>query len=263
MFKKVIFNLLILTLFFINTSISFSDSSQFYHSNINQATITIDYDVKVNVKTKLKLEKDGINYYYNLVKKNQTFPLQLGNGIYTICIFEQKEGNKYSLINKDSFTLELTDENDAYLTSNEIINWSVDSDAVILAKELTNNIVNDDEKLQAIYSYIIKNIKYDSEKAKTLSNNYLPNADYTLKSKKAICYDYASLFAVMARSIGIPTKLLKGQKNDIDAYHAWNESYVNNEWLTIDCTYNAELDSKGYNPDIIMKSDDYIIEKVY
>lgn len=263
MFKKTIVSFLILTFLFVNVSISFSDNSQFYNSNENPATITINYDVKDNVKTKLMLEKDDERYYYNLVKENQTFPLQLGNGIYTVHIFEQKEGNKYTLVNKDSFNLNLTNENDAYLTSNEIIEWDSSSNAAMLAKELTKDLVNDTDKVEAIYTYIIKNIKYDNEKAETLNSNYLPNADYTLMTKKAICYDYASLFAAMTRSIGIPTKLIKGQKNDISPYHAWNEVFINNEWLTIDSTYNASLDSNGLSSNMIMNSDEYTIDKIY
>ena len=47
----------------------------------------------------------------------------------------------------------------------------------------------------------------------------------------------------MLRSVGVPTKLVMGRKNDIKEYHAWNQVYLadNNEWINIDTTYDAGL----------------------
>ncbi|MNY81920.1 Transglutaminase-like superfamily protein [compost metagenome] len=45
----------------------------------------------------------------------------------------------------------------------------------------------------------------------------------------------------MTRSVGIPTKLVMGTSEYVTAYHAWNEVYVNEEWITIDTTIDAGL----------------------
>ncbi|MBU5438687.1 transglutaminase domain-containing protein [Tissierella sp. MSJ-40] len=50
----------------------------------------------------------------------------------------------------------------------------------------------------------------------------------------------------MLRSQGIPTKLVKGYKNDLKAYHAWNEVLLDNNWVIVDTTYDAAL---GKNKD--------------
>lgn len=263
MFKKLTTIFLLLTLCLTTRSLSFSDNSYFNLSDLNKGTVTVNYSIKNNIKTKLMLEKDNEKYYYNLIESNQTFPLQLGNGLYTISIFEQKEGNKYKLITKGSFNLELSNENDAYLSSNEIVQWNSNSSSTKLAKELTLNMTTDKEKAYAIYTYIIKNIKYDTDKIATLTSNYLPDAELTLETKKAICYDYASLYAAMTRSIDIPTKLVKGRKNDINVYHAWNEVLIDNEWIIVDTTYNATLYSNSIKAKMYMNSNDYFYEKIY
>ena len=71
---------------------------------------------------------------------------------------------------------------------------------------------------------MITNITYDEELAANVKTNYLPNIDNTLKTKKGICFDYASLMAAMLRSQGVPTKLVVGYSGE--AYHAWISVYL-------------------------------------
>ena len=118
---------------------------------------------------------------------------------------------------------------------------------------------SDLEKVEAVYNYIVKNIKYDYNKVSNISTDYVPDLDNIITSKKGICYDYAALFAGILRSEGIHTKLIKGYKNDLTAYHAWNEVYLDGDWVLVDTTYDASLSSlqelsmikfsKAYNKD--------------
>ena len=52
------------------------------------------------------------------------------------------------------------------------------------------------------------------------------------------CNEHASLFAALARSIGIPAAIATGVTRLGDAmyYHAWNEVCLNGQWYSLDTT---------------------------
>lgn len=68
----------------------------------------------------------------------------------------------------------------------------------------------------------------------------IPSALEILNTMKGDCNEHSTLFAAMARSIGIPTKIIAGLVYQDDAfyYHAWNEIYVNGLWWPLDSTLN-------------------------
>jgi transglutaminase/protease-like cytokinesis protein 3 len=234
-------------------------------SNLDHGVVSIQYAVKAKVKTKLMIAKGQTNYTYNLVsgKTVESFPLQLGNGAYTISLLENTSGNKYKLISKESVTLSLKDSNTVYLNSIQNIEWTSSSSAVVKAKELTKNKKTDADKVKAVYDYIIANINYDNQLAANLSVDYLPNIDRTFKSKKDICYGYASLFAGMLRSLNVPTKLVMGQSTYVDVYHAWNEVYLNGKWVLIDTTVDAGLNKGKKKFELIKDAAQYKAAKQY
>ena len=62
----------------------------------------------------------------------------------------------------------------------------------------------------------------------------------------------------MLRSIGIPTKLVKGYKNDIDGYHAWNEVYISEKgWVIVDTTYDSIYLENGTSINPVKNIKDY------
>jgi hypothetical protein len=68
----------------------------------------------------------------------------------------------------------------------------------------------------------------------------LPDALTTLHSKKGDCNEHASLFAALARSLGIPAVIATGvtKMNNAFYYHAWNEVCLNGNWYSLDTTTN-------------------------
>ncbi len=68
----------------------------------------------------------------------------------------------------------------------------------------------------------------------------LPDALTTLRSKKGDCNEHASLFAALARSLGIPTVIATGVtlQNKAFYYHAWNEVCLDGRWYSLDTTIN-------------------------
>jgi len=69
-----------------------------------------------------------------------------------------------------------------------------------------------------------------------------------LRTRKGKCSEYAVLFASLARSAGIPTRIVLGMRltNGFWIGHMWNEAYVGC-WTTVD----ASLDEVGGSPALL------------
>lgn len=110
------------------------------------------------------------------------------------------------------------------------------------ARKLVSNAKNEDEKAKLIYEWIGKNIDYDDEKAKRILNN-----DFNVKSgaivafneRKGICFDYSCLYIAMCRAVDLDVRLITGEGfNGISwVSHAWNQVYVNGQWVNVDTTF--------------------------
>lgn len=191
----------------------------------------------------LLITKNGVTYTYKLPATGtmEYFPLQLGDGAYTISLMQNVTGTKYKKIGTESVNLNLSDDSSVFLGSVQNVNWRSSPTAVAKAKELTKNKTKVEDKVKAIHDYIVKTIKYDTKLSTSVTTDYIPDANRTLKSGKGICYDYSSLFAVMARSAGIPTKLVMGTTDYVKGYHAWNQVMINGKWSNIDTTVDSGL----------------------
>ena len=230
-----------------------------------QGMIAVQLSKPATVKTLLLVEKDGVRYTYPLVDQQvRQFPLQLGNGEYTVRIMENVESNKYKVLDQSKITLSLKTQNTVFLNAIQDIDWDEYSPAVIKARALTKGLNSDSEKVKVIYDFITENYKYDYIKAKSVTTGYFPVVDEIYASKIGICYDYASLFAAMLRSIDVPTKLVKGYSTATKAtYHAWNEVYVDGTWKIVDTTADAAFVQKGKVVQMYKDSNDFTAEKIY
>lgn len=228
-------------------------------SSANEGIVRINYKENSNKKVKLIVEKSGKKYTYDLKANGsaESFPLQMGEGAYKIGIYENTSGIYYKLVKSDLIDAKFDDKNDVYLNSIQNIKWNDSLKAIAKAKSLTNNLKSDEEKINAIYNYVVSNVSYDTNKLSKISTSYVPSIENTYDTKKGICYDYSSLFAAMLRSINIPTKLIKGYAQNTNGYHAWNEVYINGKWVTIDTTYDSELKHHNYKVNMIKNSSLY------
>lgn len=164
-------------------------------------------------------------YFMEPSEEYVTMPFTAGDGEYYLCIYENVGDDQYSPILSQMLTLELSNEFGPFLCSNQYVDFTMDSQAVVQAEEMTAEIADELEKVQEIYRWVIRNIEYDYEKAVNVSTGYLPDIDVTLKTKKGICFDYAAMMTAMLRSQGIPTKLEIGYLTE-DVYHSWISVYL-------------------------------------
>ncbi len=252
-----------------------------YEINFDKAElgiVQVFYNNRLEKKMKLVVQLDDQKYIYN-VFNNQgyvNYPLQLGDGIYRVTLYENTTGTKYKKITSKSALVELENENNVYLQSILEVNWNEEDESIVLADELVAAALEEkqskvredlrekvtlsqDEIIEVIYDFVIHNIDYDYDKIDGLDYSYVPDNDATLELGTGICYDYSSLLASMLRSQGVPVKMTKGYAKTSDVYHAWNEIYLENEerWIVVDTTYDAYMAKKGYAFSMEKESADY------
>lgn len=189
-------------------------------------------------KVKAIVQKGDQRYTYDirLTENPECLPLQMGEGEYTVRLMRQVSGTRYREVARKQITLESVDEHELFLASVQSVAWDGSAELKELAQELTKSCETDSEKVQSIHEYLVQNFVYDHQKARTVEAGYLPDLSQILADKKGICYDFASLFAGLLRSVGVPTKLLTGYVGVGRAYHAWNEVYQDGTWERYDLT---------------------------
>jgi transglutaminase-like putative cysteine protease len=225
---------------FFSVSIGQAYAGSLYNiSVLNNNEIKVE-STRYGSDMRVMVEKGNDKYYYNLNNSAEEIPAQLGKGIYLVKILENTSENKYKVVYKSHVDMN-SNSIDVFLSSSQPVYWENKTKLTELADQLTRSCKTDKEKIEAVYDYIVNNIKYDFLKTNYISDDYVPDIEAVIESKKGICYDYAALFAGILRSEGIYTKLVKGYKNDMNAYHAWNEVLLEGEWVLIDTTYDAAL----------------------
>jgi len=111
----------------------------------------------------------------------------------------------------------------------------VQSTAATLKKQASDIVGEERNGLQAvrkISSWVYQNL----EKRPTLS---IPNALAVYEMRAGDCNEHSVLFAALARSVGIPTRIAAGllYTEGRFFYHAWNEVYLG-EWIAVDPLMN-------------------------
>ena len=243
--KKIIVSLIILVLTVAAASVVLyaAGQVQFSKDYLSKGIIGIKYKSSDNKKTKVLIQFGDKKYQYNIKSDDKIhyFPLQLGNGEYQVGVYENVEGTKYSAVASEKVNVKLDDSSKVFLNSIQLIEWSEKMNTVSLAKELTKNKTTDKEKIEVCYQYMVQQFKYDFDKLKNLQYDYIPVVDDVVKKKLGICYDYSAVFASMLRSMDIKCKLIMGYTPNVKEYHAWNEVYMDDKWITVDTTYDSQM----------------------
>jgi len=144
----------------------------------------------------------------------------------------------------------------------------IESDSTVI-KALSEQIVTqaqastDFAKAQAIHDWVASNIVYDYDELHAMQANqptFTKTALDTLNARKGICQEYSELYAALSRAQGLPTKIISGSAyQDAGEDHAWNQVYVNGEWIIVDTTWDPGLPplQKYFNPDAAVFAKDH------
>lgn len=242
------------------------DADQFVEidtSNTQEGYVQVKLLKQSNEKIKFRIKKidQETKYNYDLLEvgKNETFNFSQGSGAYQISLWKNISGDKYVNTLIQDIEVNLVNEQNPFLYPNQSVSYNKDTLAIQKGFELT---LEDDtvlKRIETLYKFVVTEIAYDEEKAEKAKEMYmLPNIDQTLKDKKGICFDYASLLSAMLRSHHIPTRVIVGYTSK--EYHSWVEVYLEKEgwvnpkilfeaekWTLMDPTFAAsKYDYKGY-----------------
>ena len=136
-----------------------------------------------------------------------------------------------------------------------------------LADEICSGCDTDEEKVKAIYQWIIYNFDYDYD-----YNAFIQyfNVRRTLHTRKGVCYDFSNLFAALCRSQNIPCYVVDGTSYKTAAQHTWNRVYYSNSWWDLDVTNDTTASKSEGNFYGFRKlesprslDEDYRITKIY
>ena len=135
---------------------------------------------------------------------------------------------------------------------------------IALARQITAGRDNNYDRATAIVDWLQQNLDY------TLDLAEIPDGQeavdfFLFDRKKGHCEYFASAFAVLARSVGIPTRnvngFLGGEWNEYADYvavragdaHSWNEVWFpGHGWVTFDPTPPGQIDQLGRGGDGIL-----------
>ncbi|MEJ2689673.1 MAG: transglutaminase domain-containing protein [Deltaproteobacteria bacterium] len=100
-------------------------------------------------------------------------------------------------------------------------------------REITAGAATSAEKAHKLAAWVYNSL----EKRPVIG---IPDALATLDSRRGDCNEHAALFAALARNAGIPARIAAGVMFYEGAfyYHAWNEIWLDNRWVSIDTTNN-------------------------
>ena len=240
-------------------SLAFSNNSNAFdysRTASNSANTVLDSKFVLSKQTKpdirwamIKISKDGKDEQVLTKVENSRISMNLylrsGAGTYAISIFEssatdQYQGSYYgtqtlSIVNQDTRDL-------SFLLPSTLVQ-SDNEEIIALAKTLTAESTSDLEALKKIHIYVANNVKYDFDSYYDGTYAQKPyDAVGMMKRLKGVCSGYSNLYAALTRAVGIRTKFIEGigylangQTGDL----AWNEVFIENEWKSVDVTWDS------------------------
>lgn len=151
-------------------------------------------------------------------------------------------------------------------------------DLKTLSDNLTCNLVTDQEKFRAIYTWVCTNIEADydlvllnKENRTKLSGDQLAqwNRKFNklvfekLQERKTVCTGYAYLVRELAFHAGLTCKIVNGYANHAGVSvnqtavvnHSWNEILLNTKWYACDATWSSGIYNRSTRK-FIKKYDD-------
>jgi Transglutaminase-like superfamily len=121
----------------------------------------------------------------------------------------------------------------------------------LIASYITSNFATDKDKSRAIFIWVASNIQYDIDNMFAM-NFYEKKEDKvlkTLKTRKGICENYASLFTEICLKSGLKSFVVEGytKQNGFTDYipHAWSAALIDSSWFLFDPTWGSGYVNDG------------------
>lgn len=162
--------------------------------------------------------------------------LRFGSGKYTIWAGD----NQSRFDGKIRFIVDNQTANDTrYTSASGFVDYN-DPAILDLATAIAPSNLNDQQKVENIHNWVASNIVYDYNAYLQHDVNMIP-ASQTLKTRKGLCRDFSFLFAALCRASGLPAKVVYGEARSGSSWelHAWNEVLVNNQWISVDSSWDS------------------------
>lgn len=108
-----------------------------------------------------------------------------------------------------------------------------------ILSEIIKPNMSDYDKYKAIHDYVVLYLDYDTE---NFNKNTLPETSLTaygaLKTKRAVCQGYSSLYQSLCEAQGLYSKLAQGYINNTLQSHAWNIIKIGSKFYHVDTTWD-------------------------
>ena len=114
-----------------------------------------------------------------------------------------------------------------------------------IADYVQSKFTDDKDKLGAIYGWVTANIRYDKDSMYNINwgVDEHTKAASTLRRRKGVCENFATVFTDIVSKCGIPAFTVTGYTNQFGSVkktgHSWSAVQLNNEWLLCDPTWDA------------------------
>ena len=228
-----------------------------------QGLVQIQYTGDLSKQVKVMVEANGDKNVYNIRNNDPGYvPLQMGAGTYKISVLQQIEGTKFKPLISESIEVDNVDIFKMFTSPCLIVDFNSTMKAIQGYSDLSNNQSKNDT-IQSMYKEMVTKYSYDFDKIKNLPNDYVPVIDEMYMSKKGICYDYSVMLASLLRYNGIPAKLVMGYAPNIKEYHAWNEIFIDGQWVAVDTTYDSQYEKAKQDYTFAKDSSKRKVVKVY
>lgn len=113
-----------------------------------------------------------------------------------------------------------------------------------IAAYIQQHFNTDREKITAIYSWVVSNIRYDTDSMLPINWSLEQEAKVaaTLRRRKGVCENYASLFTDIANKAGFPSFVVSGYTRQSGAVnqagHSWCAVLFEKQWYLCDPTWD-------------------------
>lgn len=155
---------------------------------------------------------------------------------------EIKETQEDNVMIAEQYLIKSTTQiSDAYKSGDESKLSEEDKETLKMASDVLKEIIKDGmsdyEKEEAVYLWIVDNIRTGGSSLAPVSND--PSTKATphgvLKNKQAVCVGYATTFRLFMHMLDIECKVVHNN----EGYHSWNMVKLEDDWYITDCYMDA------------------------